>query len=294
MFMPSALRGLAAATTLAVAVACTQSPQTPVSPSAAPGSDTTAAADGSTLKVTAPTLTAPANQSNVESSRPTLTWTASTGRHATVSPIYEVVVLRDGAPVYTAQSAGTTHQVAADAQAGVTYTWRVRAVQDGAVGPWSATWSFSVPAVQTRATGNPLPFPPPPECGAAPNQPGDRSACALAVARLSPEWGRCAGGNKVGCFRYSRHLALALAAGDPRWGMISKNPGDTQCTMDVCGYLNGEGYGEDVVAYLPEHNDRNRWIGFDVVGGAGAPGATVNWARLSTIRPGNQWVPVPF
>lgn len=76
--------------------------------------------------------------------------------------------------------------------------------------------------------------------------------------------------------------------------MISKNPGDTQCTMDVCGYLNGEGYGEDVVAYLPEHNDRNRWIGFDVVGGAGAPGATVNWARLSTIRPGNQWVPVPF
>jgi hypothetical protein len=34
--------------------------------------------------------------------------------------------------------------------------------------------------------------------------------------------------------------------------------------------------------------------GWDVVSGAGAPGARAGWSRLESFRAGNFWVPVPL
>ena len=132
--------------TLAIA-ACSGTPQTPTSPSAAAGGGQTAAADGSTLKVTAPSLVAPTAGARVDSLRPTLTWTASTGTFATggVSPSYDVEVMTGGAVVFTANVAGTAYQPTTNALNNTTYSWRVRARQDGATGPWSAEATFATP-----------------------------------------------------------------------------------------------------------------------------------------------------
>jgi len=44
------------------------------------------------------------------------------------------------------------------------------------------------------------------------------------------------------------------------------------------------GYGQDVAAYRPAGAATGEWIGFDLVAGAGAPGATVIWNRPLTRR----------
>lgn len=281
-------------TALAVAVtlaACSSTAGTPTSPSAAASGDLAAAADGSTLKATAPTALAPINDVRLETRRPTMEWTASTGTFVAVSPVYEVEVSSGGAVVYTAIVEGTSHQVPADAEFDRQYSWRVRARLESAFGPWSAPGTFRTPQPAVAAAAS-LPFSIPASCGAIPNPPGNRAQCASDVARVSPEWGRCSGGSGVGCHRFARHLAAALAASDPRWGLISKNPGEQQCTWNRCGGLSGEGYGEDIVAFRHGPTDFN-WEGFDVVSGAGAPGAGVNWARVPSRRQGNNWRPVP-
>jgi len=286
---PSAL--VASLLSLLVVGGCNSSSSTPTAPTA---SSTTAAADGSTLKVSAPSGLLPASGSMLESRRPTLQWSEAAGTYVRANVTYELQVLLDGATIAEIAVAGTSYAAETDLTPDTTYAWRVRARQETAVGPWSEAATFTTPKNLAPRTLNPLPFDPPAACGPLPNQPGDRIACVRAVAALSPEWGACMRASKVGCFKFTRHIALALASGDPRWGMISKNPGDTQCTMETCGALRGEGYGEDVVAYLPAHGDTNRWIGFDVVLGAGGNSPGVNWGQLSAIRPGNRWVPVPF
>ena len=60
--------------------------------SAGVGGSTAAAADGSTLKVSAPAVIAPIGGARVQSLRPTLSWTESTGTYTSASPSYEVEV----------------------------------------------------------------------------------------------------------------------------------------------------------------------------------------------------------
>lgn len=288
---PSPSAFVASLLSLLVVAGCNSSSSTPTSPTA---SSTTAAADGSTLKVSAPSGLLPASGSMLESRRPTLQWSEAAGTFVRANVTYELQVLLNGATIAEIAVAGTSYAAETDLTPDTTYAWRVRARQETAAGPWSEAATFTTPKSFAPRSLNPLPFDPPAACGPLPNQPGDRIACVRAVAALSPEWGACMRASKVGCFKFTRHIAQALAAGDPRWGMISKNPGDTQCTMETCGALRGEGYGEDVVAYLPAHDDTNRWIGFDTVLGAGGNSPGVNWGQLSAIRPGNRWVPVPF
>lgn len=276
---------------LVVMAACSGSPQNITAPSAASGGTGAAAADGSTLKATAPALAAPINGTTVDTLRPTLSWGPSSGSFVSVTPSYELHVLQGGAVVYTATVSQTEHQVGTDAVADTEYQWRVRATLDGAVGPWSSLGTFRTAAARVAASS--LPFQIPASCGPIANPPGNRIQCASEVAQLSPEWGRCVGGSGVACHRFTRHVAASLAAGDPNWGLIGKGPGETQCTWNRCGGLSGEGYGEDVVAYLAGPNVFNNWLGFDIVSGAGAPGAGVNWAGPLPRRAGNYWTPVP-
>ncbi len=133
--------GAALAATIALA-ACSGSPQTPTSPSAAAGGAATAAADGSTLKVTAPSLIAPINGARVDTRRPLLSWTPSAGTYVSTTPSYDVEVSAGGAVVYTATTSLTEHQPTVDTAFDTAYTWRVRAREDGATGPWSVAASF--------------------------------------------------------------------------------------------------------------------------------------------------------
>ena len=105
--------GAALAATVAMS-ACSGAPQSPTSPSAAVGGAATAAADGSTLKVSAPSLVSPINGARVDSPRQLLSWTASSGDYVGAAPSYDVEVSAGGAVVYTANVGGTEHQPTVD------------------------------------------------------------------------------------------------------------------------------------------------------------------------------------
>jgi hypothetical protein len=153
--------------------ACSGSPQSLTAPSAAAAGTSTAAADGSTLKASAPSLVDPINGARVSSLRPTLSWTPSVGTYASVSPSYDVEVSSGGAIVYTATVSGTSHEVAAEAAYNTAYTWRVRARQDGATGPWSSVGTFESPAGAVGVTsGFRTPDPPPGTRLPLPNESG--------------------------------------------------------------------------------------------------------------------------
>mgnify|MGYP001614284094 CR=1 FL=1 len=110
------------------------------------------------------------------------------------------------------------------------------------------------------------------------------------VASGNEDWNSCTqSGDEVSCHRFTRAVASTLTARDSNWGLLTKNPGEQQCTLTQCGALGGEGYGEDVVAYKL---GSEVYI-YDIVGGAGAPGATLTWNGPLTRRAGNNWAPVP-
>ena len=137
---------------ITLALACTSREAAPTSPSTfAPGT-TGAAADGSTLKATAPTPTSPINAVKVPQGQPvTLVVTNSTTPYTSgVSLVYRFEVQNAGGAVVESQvvasGAGTTSRtVAATLEGDVTYRWRARAEYQESVGPWSALQSFIAP-----------------------------------------------------------------------------------------------------------------------------------------------------
>lgn len=145
-----------AAAPLAAAVlmaACSGTPGTPTSPSAAAGGAATAAADGSTLKVGAPTLLSPENGTRVDALAPLLVWQNSTGRFASgLNLSYELEVSTGGAVVFAAsvlEGGGSTQFTPPEGVYDTSYTWRVRARLENAFGPWSQSFSFTTPEQPT-------------------------------------------------------------------------------------------------------------------------------------------------
>jgi hypothetical protein len=279
----------------ALAVAgCSGTPQTTLSPSAIESSSTALNPDGSSLKVNAPADLSPRDVT-VDTLRPTLNFTSAAGRYASLNFGYEVVVV-DGADnvVYSrtlGQAGGSiSHTLEADLSYSDNFWWRVRARLGDETGPWSNYAPFRTldrPGPPQPTPGS-LPFPVPEACG--PFGPGDRTACVVAMTAVSPWYAACQAGSGVNCHRFTRSVAAALASHDPGWGLLSKNPGDTQCSWNSCSIRDGSGYGEDVVA----HRDGGTLRGWDIVSGAGGPGARAGWSRLESFRAGNGWVPVPL
>jgi hypothetical protein len=142
----------------------------------------------------------------------------------------------------------------------------------------------------------PPPLPPPPvdACGPMPLT-ADRTPCLRQVAAGSTAWARCRGGDGHACHLYLRSVARAMAAGDARWGLITKSPGEQQCDDRACGRQVRDGYGEDVLAFRLDTRTALGWDwqGWDIVNGAGAVGATYTWAGVDGQRPANRWAPVP-
>lgn len=138
---------------LGVAAACSKSPSTPASPSTSTPASTDAAADGTTLKITAPTAASPINAQRLESGDGvTLRVANGTPKFGGVGPYtyhYEVYNQANQRVVDTAgvaQGSGTTSYVVPISLAGEqTYTWRSRVEMGSAFGPWSSTATFFVP-----------------------------------------------------------------------------------------------------------------------------------------------------
>jgi hypothetical protein len=170
--MPKKILLVLSIAAVGVVVACGKS-DLPVSPTSA-GSGGDALADGSTLKINAPTPIAPTNGVQISRGAPfVVTFTNVQGRYATFPVTYELEIRNaaTGAVVannkFPAQSgANTSFTVPTELTAFDTiHNWRVRATyqrdaQQG-LGPWSATASFKSPLraflnQQTGAVFDPL------------------------------------------------------------------------------------------------------------------------------------------
>ena len=143
---------------LALAVACAQNPESPVSPSAATGS-AAANADGSTLKVSAPEPVSPGEGERTETVRPTIVFRNSAGRFTSVALSYRVQVFDASgnaiAELGVAQDASGQTSLTADTDLAydTEYRWRVRAEYQGQAGPWSALRPAEVPRARHARTG---------------------------------------------------------------------------------------------------------------------------------------------
>lgn len=135
----------ATAAMIALAIACSRNAATPVSPSATGAARADAAADGSTLKVTAPTLSSPINDAQLNDV-PTLVANAVTAKFGTLpggiayhfqvfNPAGAVIV--DSGPVPS-----VSYRVTTALAFRTRHTWRVRAELGNDAGPWSAVGSF--------------------------------------------------------------------------------------------------------------------------------------------------------
>jgi hypothetical protein len=239
-------------------VACSGTPGTPTSPSAAPGGATTAAADGSTLKVTAPVLLSPENGTRVDTRGPVLRWQNSSGRFASgLTLSYEVEVSTGGAVVYTAtvaETQGGTQHTPPEGQYDTSYTWRVRARLDGNTGPWSAASGFTTPEQPTA--GGPV--------GAS--RVIDVNE-AVSIIRAIYDAGRYDIGSRSSREQRNLYLETAVAAlhyGHGRWNPRGPDP-------NWCIKNGGPGrpQSDDVIVRC---DTRDAW---DLIGGIGGP--TPSW-----------------
>lgn len=132
------------ALTLAVAYGCADSMGTPTSPAVA-ASQTDAAADGSTLKVTAPTLQSPVNGVRLENLEPLFRVQNASARYGStpalayrfeVQTMAGVVVGTSGA--IAAGNGTTSWEFPTEQTLNTRYRWRARAEFAGKVGPWSS------------------------------------------------------------------------------------------------------------------------------------------------------------
>jgi hypothetical protein len=143
----------AAACILTIAVACGRTPETPVAPSGAEAGSSEAAADGSTLKVTAPTPKSPVNGQQPEGPL-VLTASPSTGKFASAGPLsyrFQIINAANATVCNMLVSGGggdasvTPSSSDCTLDFDVVYSWQVRAEMAGAVGPWSSKATFRSP-----------------------------------------------------------------------------------------------------------------------------------------------------
>jgi hypothetical protein len=162
-----------------VAVACSEGPQSPASPSGAGQSSLALNADGSNLKVSAPIAVTPLFEATNVSTVPTLAAIGSQGRNVTnvgLSYRFQVAdsdtfgnIVSNG--MGAVDSAGVArYTVDPGLSPGRRYVWRVRAEMEDAAGPWSNMGAFTtagqggvvVPNPGPGANAGPRPADPPP------------------------------------------------------------------------------------------------------------------------------------
>lgn len=137
--------GLAAL--FAVATACSSGSPAPTSPSSTAGANGDAAADGSTLKATAPTLQSPTGGTRTDTTEPIFVISKSDGKFVSSAFRYRIEVsTMGGAVVYTSAALQggdqLSHEIPFDLALDTQYRWRARAESGPNFGPWSGYGEF--------------------------------------------------------------------------------------------------------------------------------------------------------
>lgn len=271
---------------MALAVGCSGSPETPLSPTAATSATGLAAnPDGSTLKMTAPTPLSPGGGETLGSRRPSFSFrnsTSATGVAGISGVAYRVQLLNEDGSLagerLVTQTSGDTSIIEADVELDYekNFVWRVRAELDAAFGPWSATESFRSPD-RPRAGGTPT-------SGAVGPQRTISLQEALGIIRRVHDELRWDLGGRSS--RDQRVEFLFSAVGAIHYGHARFNPTGPDplwCVKDAGG---GRPPSDDV---LVRCDSRDAW---DLIGGAGGNGYSFHLDYLGRL-PNNQNVYPP-
>lgn len=220
-----------AACALAITIACSNSPQSPAAPSAVVPSTSEAAADGSTLKASAPNAISPVNDERLQSRRPTMTITNSEGRFAGAAFRYEFQILTDGGSVVDSQTVNggdgtTTLGYSSDLERDTAYRWQARAVMGSAVGPWSSPARFLT--VKENRTPNPT-------SGRLP-LPGYGESVVRQIASRHPDYLRNSCQEHGGNWNFMDAVVDELRLRDTRWGYNGKRGNANDPSLDVVAY----------------------------------------------------------
>lgn len=279
---------------LMAGAACNTAPQAITAPSASVGGSTadTAAADGTTLKVSAPPLVSPVAGVRAEDRRPTLLWLSAVPKYSGgYVDAYDIQLSTPTAIVYE-RTVGLSspdfgaHLVEAELEYDLVYSWRVRAHvgNPDSVGPWSAWASFMSP---TRPVAT---LPPPGSstsgtgCSApiSPLGPGEtrkprpnHSAVARAVAAQFPTAfaHSCQEHYGAAGWEYMDRTIDALRLVDGRYGYNAKRGNMNDPSLDVASYFyaNGDNINNRAEVYI-----------FDLIGGhCGTPSPV--WIDVTDI-----------
>lgn len=275
---------------LMAGLACTQTPQTTTSPTATSGTmaAATAAADGSTLKVTPPGTVSPADGVRAEDRRPTLVWTNAEGRYGSIGLAYDIEVSTPEKVVY-ATTVGETpnfgaHLIPFDLDFDVMYSWRVRAHLGDLFGPWSTWATFQAPSRPVTVPSGPGGTPVLGGCPAplSPLAPGETrkprpndSAIVRAVVAANPSILARSCQESGGTWEFMDRSVDALRAKDGRYGYNAKRGNMNDPSLDVIAYYPGA----DLNAF---QGNGSVYI-FDLLGGHCGPNPTVTWNDVTDI-----------
>jgi hypothetical protein len=180
-------------------------------------------------------------------------------------------------------ASGTTSAQAPELPANTLFYWRAWGTNGTVTSPVLGIQTFRTPAAPTPGPG-PAPGPAPPASNVTPE---NMPSYMAAFSQGHPEWAACQAGSGTSCFRFVWDLAQSVnpTCNSNSWGLLSKNPGEWQCTRSGCGPLGGQGFGEDIITY--GSSSVRLW---DIIVGAGAPGASLGYSEIShTRRAGNNW-----
>jgi hypothetical protein len=143
-----------AAAVLALAISCSKSSQTPVSPSGTENGSSEAVTDGVTLKATAPTVISPVNGEQPESL--VLTAGKAEGKfNKNLALSYQFQITTDSGSIISActqnvnpdpGSSTVSYTPSCGLEFDAPHKWKVRARNGDFVGPWSSEASFKTPS----------------------------------------------------------------------------------------------------------------------------------------------------
>jgi hypothetical protein len=269
-------------------IACTQASQSITSPSAVAGSSAAAtAADGSTLKVTAPPLVSPVDGQRTDDRRPTLIWLNSTGKYEAIGVAYDLEVSSPTATVYS-RTVGESpnmgaHLVELELDYDIVYSWRARARVGDSFGPWSSWASFLSPTRPvasvtapsgTTSTGGCAAAISPLAAGETRKPRPNHSDTVRAVASAFPAAFRNSCQDQGGSWEFMDRTIDALRARDGRWGYNAKRGNTNDPSQDVASYfyLNGDNIQGRPEVYI-----------FDMIGGHCTSNPSVVWVDNTDI-----------
>jgi hypothetical protein len=272
---------------LVAGVACTQTPNAPTAPSAAAGTSTAAAADGTLLKVTAPAPVAPANGDRADDRHPTLVWLNANGLYGTIGVAYDIQLSTPAEVVYE-RTVGESpdrgaHLVELELAYDTVYSWRVRAHvgNPDMYGPWSEWVSFLSPTKPVAVTPV-VPTGSGTSCTAAFSAPGTRISSrpndSDIPRALASQYGaalRHSCQPEGGSWEFMDRTVDALRARNGRYGYNAKRGNMNDPSLDVVSFYRGA--------------DANNFQGstdvyiFDLIGGHCGSNPSIIWNDVTDI-----------